>query len=141
MLRIVARLSATAVAAAPRSPDIKTTSAASMATSVPPPIAKTDIGFRQRRRIVDAIADEGDRPMPRAERSQRFDLAFRQDFGDDRADPGLFGDGFGRAAIVARHHDDLESLRAQAPRPRAAPSAQSGSAITSRPASLPSIAA
>ena len=33
---------------------------------------KTDIGFRQRRRIIDAIANEGDRAMPRAEFAQRI---------------------------------------------------------------------
>ena len=46
----------------PRSPDISTTSAASMATSVPVPMAMPTSACGERRRVVDAVADEGDPP-------------------------------------------------------------------------------
>ena len=51
--------------------------------------------------------------MLRAEFSQRFDLASGKHFGDDHVDPGLTGNSFSRTAIVARHHDNLETLLAQ----------------------------
>ena len=76
---------------------------------------KTDIGFRQRRRIIDAITDECDGSMPHAELPERGELSFRQHFGDDYVDPDLFGNRLGRTTIIAGHHDDFEPLLAQDP--------------------------
>ena len=84
MLRIVARLSATAVGrraeVVRHQNDIGGLDGDIRAAAD----RNADIGLGQRRGIVNAITGEGDRPMPGAERLQRGELAFRQDFGDDR---------------------------------------------------------
>ena len=58
-----------------------------MATSVPVPIAIADVGAGEGRRVVDAVADHGDRPSPGLEAFDDGDLVLGQDIGDDPVGP------------------------------------------------------
>ena len=71
-----------------------------------------DVRARERRRVVDAVADHGDL----AARAQAADLALLavgQHARDHLVHAGLCADGFGRARIVARDHDDADAHVAQ----------------------------
>ena len=75
-----------------------------------------DIGLRERRRIVDAVADEGDccRRLPQP--LHGVDLAVGQNLGDHLVDAEPRGDRLGGAAVVAGDHRDLEAQRMQSAR-------------------------
>ena len=94
-------------------PEIRVMSAASIATSVPVPIGKPDVGLGQGGCVVDAVADHAD---PSAFGLQAADLAgfmFGKDLGEDSGDPDLAGDRRGGAGVVAGDHHHLQAQFAQ----------------------------
>ena len=72
-----------------------------------------DIGRRQRRRVVDAVAGHGDHPPLAAQALHDVRLALGQDLGLHVVDPELSGDRLRRRAVVAGQHDDADALALQ----------------------------
>ncbi|MCG3146752.1 MAG: hypothetical protein PCFJNLEI_00186 [Verrucomicrobiae bacterium] len=70
------------------------------------PHRHADIGHRQGRRVVDAVANHRDATVF-FERFNVLRLLLRQDFGLDFVNPQLPGNVEGNPAVVARQHDDL----------------------------------
>ena len=65
-----------------------------------------DIGLRQRRRVVEAVADHRDAAALALQPLDRVDLAVGQHLGDHLVDAGLPRDRLGgRAPIAGEHHD------------------------------------
>ncbi|MNP59654.1 hypothetical protein D3C76_1546640 [compost metagenome] len=60
-----------------------------------------DIGLRQRRRVVDTVADHGYAVTLRLQLFDRFGFALRQHAGNHPVDTGLFGNGVGGHRVVA----------------------------------------
>ena len=76
----------------------------STATSVPAPIAMPDVGRGEGRRVVDAVADEGDLAAALLEPLDGGRLVGRQDLGRDLVDAEPAGDGVGDGLAVAGDH-------------------------------------
>ena len=74
-----------------------------------------DIGGRERRRVVHAIARHGDDAPLLAQPLDNLSLVLGKDFGLDFRDTELARDGFGGRAVVAGEHDDPDSRFAQEP--------------------------
>ena len=113
MLRMVARDSRIAVTTPASEPEIRVMSAASIATSVPVPMARPTSACGQRGGVVDAVADHAD---PAALGLQAADLAglvLGQHLGQHPADADLAGDRGGGAGVVAGDHDDVDAEPAQ----------------------------
>ena len=135
MVRIVARASSMACTAARRSPRMSVMSPASIAMSLPVPIAMPDVGLRERRRVVDAVADHGDHAPLALQAADLVALPFREHARHDAFDPGGGRDRVRGARLVAREHHDVESERVQPPM-ASTDVGLTGSAIATRPASL-----
>ena len=67
-----------------------------------------DIGGRQRRRIVDAVADKGHFPAAGGEPPDRVHLAVGEDFGDHLIDAEASRDRLRRPAVVAGYQRHRE---------------------------------
>ena len=72
-----------------------------------------DIGGRERRRVVHAIARHGDNAPLLAQPLDNLSLVLWKDFGPDFRDTELARDGFGGRTVVAGEHDDPDSRSAQ----------------------------
>ena len=113
MLRMVARESRIAVTTPASDPEISVMSAASIATSVPVPMASPTSACASARRVVDAVTDHAD---PASLGLQPADLAsfvLGQDLGQHPFDPDLAGDRGGGAGVVPGNHHDLQAQLAQ----------------------------
>ena len=73
----------------------------------------TDIGLRERRRIVGAVAAHGDEAALGLLGLDVGELVLRRRLGDVVVDAGLGGDGGGGDRIVAGHHHRLDAHGAQ----------------------------
>ena len=94
-------------------PEIRVMSAASMATSVPVPMARPTSACGQGGCVVDAVADHAD-PSPFGLQSADLaGLVFGQDLGEHAGDPDLAGDRRGGAGVVAGDHHHLQAQFAQ----------------------------
>ncbi len=120
-----------------RSPDISTTSAPSMATSVPVPMAMPDIGRRQCRRVVDAVADKGQRATGSRSRSSAATLPSGSTSATTMSMPSSRGDGFGGALVVAGDHRHRQAHARAARRWPRASSGLIGSATANHGRDLP----
>ena len=85
--------------------------------------ADADIGLRQRRRVISAVAAHGDQPPVRLFTADVAQLVLGRRLGDEIVDAGFRGDRRRRHRIVAGDHHGLD-----------AHAAQRGEAIPSRPA-------
>ena len=85
----VLRASLIASAAARRSLETSVTSLASIATSVPVPIAIAEIGLGERGSVVDPVADHRHDLARFLKPLDLVDLAAREDAGDDALDADL----------------------------------------------------
>ena len=71
--------------------------------------SEADIGCRQRRRIIDAIADHGHGMPLAAHFADYFGLVLGQDLRPVIINAGLGGDGASGGFHVAGHHHDLDA--------------------------------
>ena len=67
----------------------------------------TDVGLRQRRRIVDAVARHRDLVPLSLKSADDLGFLIRQDLGFNTIDTQLLGDRLRRRPIVAREHDQV----------------------------------
>jgi hypothetical protein len=79
----------------------------------PVPIGEADVGPRQRRRVVDAVAHHADDVALGLERRPCRPCP-GEHFGEDVVHADLGSDGLGGAPVVARHHHDTQTQRVQA---------------------------
>ena len=97
----VRRESRMASALASRSPETSVMSEASIATSVPVPIARPRSACASAGRVVDAVADHRDDAALVLQTADDLGLVGGQDVGDHLVDPDLGRDGAGRRGVVA----------------------------------------
>ena len=71
-------------------------------------MAMPDVRLGQRRSVVDAVADHRHPLSLLLQRRDVPGLLLREDLGEDAVDPQLARHRLARAAVVARHHDDLD---------------------------------
>ena len=72
-----------------------------------------DVGLRERRRVVGAVAAHRDQPALRLVLADQLELRFRRGFGEEIIDARFGGDRRGREPVVARDHDGLDAHLAQ----------------------------
>ena len=72
------------------------------------PDGDTDIGRRQRRGVIDAVAHHGHDLALLLHFLDLRGLVLGKDFGEDRIDAELLRDGIGHRLGVARQHGDLD---------------------------------
>src|SRR5665647_2874248 len=87
---------------------MSTTSAVSMATSVPAPDRDAEVGYGQCRGVVDSVADHGHPLTGPLELRDLVGLVPGQDFGDNGVDAELVGDPGGGGLVVSGEHDHLD---------------------------------
>ena len=110
---MVARDRPTAATSSHRSPRVSVTVADSTATSLPLPIAMPDVRGRQCGRVVDAVPDHRDQPLPLQPAHLRR-LLVGQHVGEEAADARLLGDGACRRLLVTGEHHGLDAHVPQA---------------------------
>ena len=113
IVRSVLRASRIASAAPRRSPETSVRSLASIATSVPVPIAIPRTRLCECGCVVDAVADHGRHLARSLQAAQLRHLLLRQDVGDDALDPDVPGHGPRRALVVAGEEHGHEAERLQ----------------------------
>ena len=86
---------------------------ASRAACVPRLHADADIGLRQRRRVIGAVAAHGDQPSLRLFAADVAQLVLGRGLGDEIVDAGFRGDRRRRHRIVAGDHHGLDAHAAQ----------------------------
>jgi hypothetical protein len=72
-----------------------------------------DIGRRQRRRVVDAVAGHRDNPAGLAQPGHDGALLIGQHLGFGVSNPELLRHGLRRGSVVTGHHDHLHALSRQ----------------------------
>ena len=86
---------------------------ASRAACVPALHGDADVGLRQRRRVVGAVAAHGDEPALRLLLADVAQLVLRRRLGDEVVDAGFRGDGRRGDRVVAGDHHRLDAHAAQ----------------------------
>ncbi len=86
-------------------------SEASIAMSVPRAERKPEVGLRERRSVVDAVADHRDDPARALEILDRLHLPGRIDAREHALDPDLGRDTLGRPGAVTGEQHRLEAER------------------------------
>ena len=117
---------------------MRVTCPASMATSVPVPMAMPTSACGQRRRVVDAVAHHRHDAALALEPPDLVELSLRQHLGHDPADTHLRPDAFRRAPVVAGEHHDLDAHRSAAGRSPRRWSGLTGSAMRDESRGQPS---
>ena len=88
-----------------------------MATSVPVPIARPEVGLGERRRVVDAVADHRHDAALGLQAADHVGLAGRQHLGDHLVDADLGGDRARGRLVVAGQQHGPQAERLAATRP------------------------